>query len=599
MVGSLEGIARPNEKGTFWCEFDWTSPLLQLFSSIERASSLHPLAIIPRKQLDVEFLDLARVMGLSFVSLLRGGVTESTARDAAVARICQSWECALVKRADKDSPGENTSSVAPFLSVRTAFDLYLKALALPRGSRVVCSPLTIPDMVTIILEHGLVPVPVDLDPNTLAPSSEVLEGEIRRTRGPCGSGPGGGEEVQGPVRAIYVAHVFGAQINMEPIAELAARYSLFLWEDCAQVFTGLDGYLGHPFSDVAFFSFGVIKRATALGGGVVVARDPVMLRAMSTLEATYPVQSSLSYLRRAIKCTLLLICTTPLLFGILVHVLTQLGVSHDEVIMKLSHGFPKKGMLKAIRHRPSVPLLQLLERRIARYGPQGLGLRGRHCNRMASRLARLLPLPGRAAKMGCSKVPELRSLLPGTQAHRHTLWLFPVVVPPDGEGSSAGVGAGGQRADVVVGALLREGFDATRAPTSLVPIDRCLSQAALGRGQARTEGCKGAVSPLPTVLPKCSQMMDSLVYLPLVDNIPDSEWDRMAFVLARALCQPLPLGAGGNGDCSTRRRIEPVNISLVLASFLLRVDVFILALACLLGVVPLCLACWLSSYSCS
>ncbi|CAM9585611.1 unnamed protein product, partial [Hapterophycus canaliculatus] len=82
------------------------------------------------------------------------------------------------------------------LSVRTAFDLYLKALKLPRGSLVICSALTIPDMVTIFEEHGLVPVPVDLDPQTLAPEPGALEaGQQQR------------------VRAIYVAHVFGAQVG--------------------------------------------------------------------------------------------------------------------------------------------------------------------------------------------------------------------------------------------------------------------------------------------------------------------------------------------------------------------------------------------------
>lgn len=33
---------------------------------------------------------------------------------------------------------------------------------------------------------------------------------------------------------------------------------------------------------------------------------------------------------------------------------------------------------------------------------------------------------------------------------------------------------------------------------------------------------------LSSELPKCSAMMDSLVYLPLLNNIPDSEWDRYA-----------------------------------------------------------------------
>lgn len=59
------------------------------------------------------------------------------------------------------------------------------------------------------------------------------------------------------------------QVDITPIAEAAARHGLLLWEDCAQVFTGLQGYLGHPASDAVFFSFGVIKRATAFGGGVV------------------------------------------------------------------------------------------------------------------------------------------------------------------------------------------------------------------------------------------------------------------------------------------------------------------------------------------
>lgn len=101
-------------------------------------------------------------------------------------------------------------TVAPFLSVRTAFDLYLKALALPRGSLVVCSALTIPDMVKIFLEHGLVPLPVDLDPNTLAPDPGALESEVEKASDDRAEG-------SGTVRAIYVAHVFGAQARRQLI----------------------------------------------------------------------------------------------------------------------------------------------------------------------------------------------------------------------------------------------------------------------------------------------------------------------------------------------------------------------------------------------
>lgn len=66
-------------------------------------------------------------------------------------------------------------------------------------------------------------------------------------------------------------------MDIAPIAEVAAQCGVLLWEDCAQVFTGLEGYLGHPKSDAVFFSFGVIKRATALGGGVARVSNAVIM----------------------------------------------------------------------------------------------------------------------------------------------------------------------------------------------------------------------------------------------------------------------------------------------------------------------------------
>lgn len=50
----------------------------------------------------------------------------------------------------------------------TGFDLLLQTLKLPAGSEVLCSAVTIPDMIYLLRHHGLVPVPVDLDPQTLA-----------------------------------------------------------------------------------------------------------------------------------------------------------------------------------------------------------------------------------------------------------------------------------------------------------------------------------------------------------------------------------------------------------------------------------------------
>lgn len=117
------------------------------------------------------------------------------------------------------------------------------------------------------------------------------------------------------------------------------------------------------------------------------------------------------------------------------------------------------------------PRRQMLTWRIGRYTPDGVETRLRYCDRMLSLLDRALPRQQLRRQRDIVREQPLAvasncrvqagDVLPGIRAHRHTLWLFPVMVA-----------GGSERADGVVEALLREGFDATRAPTSLVPIDR-------------------------------------------------------------------------------------------------------------------------------
>jgi len=58
------------------------------------------------------------------------------------------------------------------LSVRSTFDLYLQARNFPKGSEIIMTGINIGDMIQIIKDHGLVPIPVDLDLYTMAPSLE-------------------------------------------------------------------------------------------------------------------------------------------------------------------------------------------------------------------------------------------------------------------------------------------------------------------------------------------------------------------------------------------------------------------------------------------
>ena len=56
--------------------------------------------------------------------------------------------------------------------VRSMWDLYFQVKKFPKGSEILMTGLNIPDMTRIVNEHGCVPVPVDLSPDTMAPSLE-------------------------------------------------------------------------------------------------------------------------------------------------------------------------------------------------------------------------------------------------------------------------------------------------------------------------------------------------------------------------------------------------------------------------------------------
>ena len=157
--------------------------------------------------------------------------------------------------------GSDAGTLATF-SVRSGFDLLLQALDLKPGDEVLFSALNVRGMVRIVKDAGLVPVPVDLDLASMGPSIETLERAITpRTR------------------VFVAAHLFGTRLDLDPLFRLVRSRGIVAVEDCAQAFNGRD-YGGSSASDVNMFSFGPIKTATALGGGLIRVRDPALLARM-------------------------------------------------------------------------------------------------------------------------------------------------------------------------------------------------------------------------------------------------------------------------------------------------------------------------------
>ncbi|HEY2828287.1 MAG TPA: aminotransferase class V-fold PLP-dependent enzyme [Pirellulales bacterium] len=309
------------------------------------------------------------------------------------------------------------------LSVRSGFDLWLQALRLPPGSEVLVSAITIRDMVQIIEAHGLVPVPIDLDPDDLSVDRESLERAISpRTR------------------AILVAHLFGTRQPLETILEVAREHSLFVAEDCAQAFAGRH-YTGHSHADVSMFSFGSIKTATALGGALLCVRDPQVLARMRELQATYPVQLRGSFAKRILKYSVMKLMSYGIPFGGLVGLMRLAGRDPDQFVTGLTRGFPGPQLLPLIRRQPAAPLLGLMHQRIAFFNRRGLARRTQRGMRLLALLNATVPSPGASAET-------------------HSFWVFPVLHDDPSR---------------LMRRLLNAGFDASRAHSLFVvpaPTDR-------------------------------------------------------------------------------------------------------------------------------
>ncbi|MFT4556626.1 MAG: perosamine synthetase [Planctomycetaceae bacterium] len=344
------------------------------------------------------------------------------------------------------------------LSVRSGLDLLLQALELPSGSEVLVSALTIPDMVRIIEHHGLVAVPIDLHDEDVSPRLELL-----------------GKLVTDKTRAILVAQLFGSRFDLTPFVEFATQHDLVLIEDCAQAFEG-DRYKGHDEANVSMFSFGPIKTATALGGGVFRIKDETLLARMRELQAAYPVQTRWFFLKRVLFYSLLKFLGGKLAFGLFVRTCRLLGKDFDQVLNGSIRNFPEDRFFASLRQQPSFPLLRLMVRRIRQYRNEDLDRRATR----GALLASLLPLEDS----------------PGAAADPHSFWIFPLRVP-DAEG--------------VVAALREAGFDST-VDNSLQPV-----KATDGRSDADPKTAR--------------RLLNSAIFLPVYEGMPEYEIRRMAQIL--------------------------------------------------------------------
>ena len=291
------------------------------------------------------------------------------------------------------------------LNVRSAFDLYVGTCRWAPGDEIVFSALTVPDMPAIARWHGLRVVPIDVDADTGAWRADDLE----RVIGP-------------KTRAVVLTHPFGARLDVAPAIAIARARGVAVVEDCAQAYCG-PAWTGHPDADLALFSFGPMKTATALGGAVAHVRDPETLERMRRRRGLQQAQPTAAFLRRVLLAGALKCAGSPRIYGALTAVLDAVGADREHWIHRLTRN--TRPGTPSLRLRPCAAQLALLARRLAEGD------------------APVTRRTGPGSALFDALGPGV--YLPTRDAEAHAYWMVPVLVPDPEECKQA---------------LRRAGFDA-------------------------------------------------------------------------------------------------------------------------------------------
>ena len=125
----------------------------------------------------------------------------------------------VVRRFEEAFAAElSAPSAISFPHARIALLQILRALNLPAGSEVAMTPVTIPEIVNVVILAGLRPVFVDLGERTCNIDCDDLERKITpRTK------------------AILLTHLCGLPSDMPRVMAIAEQHGLEVIEDCSQV----------------------------------------------------------------------------------------------------------------------------------------------------------------------------------------------------------------------------------------------------------------------------------------------------------------------------------------------------------------------------
>jgi perosamine synthetase len=180
---------------------------------------------------------------------------------------------------------------------RVGIYIAVKHLIRP-GQKVILSPYTIADVINMVICAGGVPVFADIDRSSCNISTDAVARLLNDDIG-----------------AVLVTHFYGQMADIEALRRLCTDRNVPLIEDAAQA---LGARLGRraagTFGKAGIFSFGMYKNVNSFYGGMVVTEDEALAAAIRSEIATWPYQSTTTFVSKVISGLITDIATWPPIF---------------------------------------------------------------------------------------------------------------------------------------------------------------------------------------------------------------------------------------------------------------------------------------------
>lgn len=161
----------------------------------------------------------------------------------------------------------NSGSSANLLAFSALTSHQLGERALKAGDEVISVAAGFPTTVNPILQHGMVPVFVDVHIPTYNIDPKLIEAAISEK-----------------TRAIMLAHTLGNPYNLDVVVKLAKEYKLWLIEDCCDALgSTYNGKLVGTFGDIGTLSFYPAHHITMGEGGAVFTNNSDLKRILESI----------------------------------------------------------------------------------------------------------------------------------------------------------------------------------------------------------------------------------------------------------------------------------------------------------------------------